>query len=1588
MPGYGSMTISKEPKSVQVRLNLDKLPIPVQGEKVSNKFGSVVKLSVAFAIVASVLTPIEAIAVTYGNPVSDPLSKAPYVVSIWKSDRGDVQQAEFICSGTLISNKIVLTAAHCTDFDNSSFFVKVGAVALGQELPLYPATPWTGTRYDPKSIDGDIGLLRLNTTVPGIAFPSLANASIAKQISTKTQLTLMGWGIDQNKKLADTLHYSNLLLQDTASKAAWGKYFNVKTMISAGKYIKNERKWSGSCNGDSGGPLLATFSGITYVVGVTSWGANDCRIEKPSVFSRVSYFEKDIRAGIKAVEILAGTVNRLAPIEVVAPSMLGDGTPGTPMTCDVGKWENVVSLSIEWLSPSRMVGITSASTKIISADAGQEFKCRIVARSKSGSSETSVVRVVSEKLVKKLSVASAPVIGGLQGSEIVAPGTVARCEAWNWAEPVDSERVEWFTTSVSNPTTPINGKLIGSGAQLTLTEDILKTERGRYLVCQLTGMRDGFPNYLAATKFLASPNAPIISDVSVRASSLKSGSQATCSYASNSTTDSATYEWGYTGAGNAFTPFGGQNADFIQLNANILKTASGQKLACKVTLAYQGVASTRIGTSVDIFESALEAPKVSISIPSNLYSGSSATCSVPYNSKYLSTTYEWGISNSPQSSFFISGVLSRGLTFTFDSLSLIKSAGSYLTCVVTVENDLGKAQGFSSSQVNISAAPALPLVPSPVVSKQAKDPAGVIVTIMISAPAGFDSNLMEMNLNLPGSNCESMKIYSLPATINCTGLNGNSSYSASTILRYSGNLNIPARQSATTSFTSIDNSAAPSITLSNAGQSITVNSSIAPIVPLNVGGPIGSSGYSVSPALPSGLNLNTSSGVISGTPTSVQTLRTYTVTAIGPGGTSTASFSLAVVAQETRPVISLSNSSQSVTVNTAISNIVPTNSGGTISPSGFTVSPSLPNGLSLNPSTGVISGIPSTIQSQQSYTMTASGPAGTSSAIFLLAVTAQELPPSISIQNGTQSVVAGTSIVPTSVLNSGGAISISGFSISPNLPSGLNLNSSTGVITGAPTSAQAQRNYVLTAVGSGGSSTANFLLTVTAPVVDSQSPVVVSTGAVISASSVVSGASVTATLRATDDVAVSQVSLALVNASNSVLITTSGVLISGDERDGSYRGSLTVPAGTPVGTYRVIARAGDASGKYSLGNSGVSQYVLLGTIAVTLPPDDQAPTLTANLVQVSPSVINENGSITVVVPGTDNVGIDNISVTMVQNRDFPTTPAQTTTVVFNLVRTSGTIANGTWSASKAVNLGGYGILGEGYYNLIIRATDAAGNVTEVILPNAFMLSYQTSGPYIVNTSTLPISTPLMPGGFFKVQTRLFSYGHKISSATVRSDGSNMNFSVPLSRISGTSSDGIYEATISLASNQAAGTFVYWIEAGTDNGRAGTRVDVPVVITGPDLTGPTVASYSGTLSSPSITGQVVSVLNIGNISDGMATNSDFTVTFQASDNVAISSAIVCVDTSSEDRLTGIVLNVTGQGSFGRYDGVCLPASLISGSSSNGTYSASGHFPTAASLSAMSIGACGRYTVRAQATDTAGNRSAMTTIRKIDIVTCTS
>ena len=86
---------------------------------------------------------------------------------------------------------------------------------------------------------------------------------------------------------------------------------------------------------------------------------------------------------------------------------------------------------------------------------------------------------------------------------------------------------------------------------------------------------------------------------------------------------------------------------------------------------------------------------------------------------------------------------------------------------------------------------------------------------------------------------------------------------------------------------------APAITLSTSTISATVGNAITSYTISNSGGSAAS--YSISPALSTaGLSFNTSTGLISGTPSATLTSTSYTITATNSSGTSTATFSLTV----------------------------------------------------------------------------------------------------------------------------------------------------------------------------------------------------------------------------------------------------------------------------------------------------------------------------------------------------------------------------------------------------------------------------------------------------------------------------------------------------------------------------------------------------------------------------------------------------------------------------------------------------------------------------------------------------------------------
>ena len=88
--------------------------------------------------------------------------------------------------------------------------------------------------------------------------------------------------------------------------------------------------------------------------------------------------------------------------------------------------------------------------------------------------------------------------------------------------------------------------------------------------------------------------------------------------------------------------------------------------------------------------------------------------------------------------------------------------------------------------------------------------------------------------------------------------------------------------------------AAPAFTISSSSESKPVNSAITGYTITSSGGAIAS--YSISPAAPAGLTFSTSTGLLSGTPTSVASATAYTITATNASGSATRTFTLTVTA--------------------------------------------------------------------------------------------------------------------------------------------------------------------------------------------------------------------------------------------------------------------------------------------------------------------------------------------------------------------------------------------------------------------------------------------------------------------------------------------------------------------------------------------------------------------------------------------------------------------------------------------------------------------------------------------------------------------
>ncbi len=229
-----------------------------------------------------------------------------------------------------------------------------------------------------------------------------------------------------------------------------------------------------------------------------------------------------------------------------------------------------------------------------------------------------------------------------------------------------------------------------------------------------------------------------------------------------------------------------------------------------------------------------------------------------------------------------------------------------------------------------------------------------------------------------------------------------------------------------------------------------------------------------SPALPAGLSLNAATGVITGTPTTAQAATSYTITATGAtAGSATATISITIAAK-ILPATRTVNASAGTAI-TATPAFSTTGFTGAIT---YSSSPALPAGLTLNTSTGVVSGIPTIAQVATTYTITATGAtAGTATATISISTGTSLTPATI-----TANLIQNLAMTATAAFSAGGFVGTVTYAITPALPTGLSFNTSTGVISGTPSAISPSTNYTVTATGStSGSATARITLSVVAP---------------------------------------------------------------------------------------------------------------------------------------------------------------------------------------------------------------------------------------------------------------------------------------------------------------------------------------------------------------------------------------------------------------------------------------------------------------------------------------------------------------------------
>ncbi len=223
----------------------------------------------------TVVAPVDATSKILGGVQAAP-GAWPWIAALLYADDPSVFYAQF-CSGVLIDQRWVLTAAHCVQgMSASEIQVAVGA---------YDLTRFTGGRtpvksirihpqYSSTSLYNDIALVELGVPSPvaPIALFSGESGDNTPPSLLGRLVTVLGWGLADS---ATSWYYPEILRQVNLPVVADSTCNAIYTYpISPAQFCAGYYEGKDACEGDSGGPAVVQVDGRWVHAGIVSAGVS------------------------------------------------------------------------------------------------------------------------------------------------------------------------------------------------------------------------------------------------------------------------------------------------------------------------------------------------------------------------------------------------------------------------------------------------------------------------------------------------------------------------------------------------------------------------------------------------------------------------------------------------------------------------------------------------------------------------------------------------------------------------------------------------------------------------------------------------------------------------------------------------------------------------------------------------------------------------------------------------------------------------------------------------------------------------------------------------------------------------------------------------------------------------------------------------------------------------------------------------------------------------------------------------------------------------------------------------------------------